>query len=163
MREKRRRPNELASGCKTLARKLRCGTSPVAPWFLGVADEESYPRRADRPRGRGPTYNPFVGGNRSQSTASGTQAAHQGRESVLKSTIIAAPKRPRFKRCGDHWKIIHSLLTGCQKDRQDAAAAAAPPPQGRRGIRHTTDKKRRAGLAAHHGGRRRGSVYTEYH
>ena len=44
MRKKRRRPNELASGCKTLARlesKL-LGTPPFAPWFLGVVDRESY-------------------------------------------------------------------------------------------------------------------------
>ena len=39
----------------------------------------------------------------SQSTASGTLAAHQGREPVSHITILAsiAEKRPRIKLCGD--------------------------------------------------------------
>ena len=133
MREKRRRPPELASGRKTLAsRKLRCGTSPVAPWFLGVADEESYPRRADRPRGRGPTYNPFVGGNRSQSTAFwNARSARRARISVMNH--YRTEETAALKRCGDHWKIIHSLLAGCQKRparrrRSCGPAATGPPP-----------------------------------
>ena len=38
-----------------------------------------------------------------------------------------------LKRCGDHWKIIHSLLTGCQKRparrRRSCGPAATRPPR----------------------------------
>ena len=71
----------------------------------------------------------------SQSTATGSHAAHQGREPVSRITIIAeiAKKRPRFKSCGDHCKIFTPHHSQAAKDQQDAAAAAAETPQGSHG------------------------------
>ena len=66
----------------------------------------------------------------SQSRASGRRSA--GRESV--SCIMITPRETAaLERCGDHWKIIHSLLAGCQKRparrrRSCGPAATGPPP-----------------------------------
>ena len=92
MREKWRRPNELASGCKTLA-KQGSFAAVLLLSLHGSLESQTRNRIRVEPTGRAAEARrttQLSEGNRSHS---GTQAAHQGRGSVLKSTILAAPRR----------------------------------------------------------------------
>ena len=134
MREKRRdHLSLLASGCKTLA-KQGSFAAVLLLSLHGSLESQTRNRTRVEPTGRAAEARrtASVGGNRSQSTAFwNARSARRARISVMNH--YRTEETAALKRCGDHWKIIHSLLTGCQKRparrrRSCGPAATRPPP-----------------------------------